>query len=61
MKYEVYEVPNDELDDTEEFIVDFTTRIEALDYAAEERGNAGCSIWVIMASDDGGYIRVIST
>ena len=60
MKYEVYEVPN-ELDGTEEFLKWFNGKTEAVAFAKERRELAGGCVWVILASDEEGYIRVVST
>ncbi len=60
MKYEVYEVPN-ELDGTEEFIREFVSKEDAMVFAKERRELAGGCVWVILASDEEGYIRVVST
>ncbi len=59
MKYEVYEVPN-ELDGTEEFLKWFVGKVEAVAFAKERRERAGGSIWVVLASDEEGYIKVVS-
>ncbi len=56
--YEIYIVPNDELDGTEEFVTSHLT----LDKASECRTNMSCEspLWIILASDEKGYIKVIS-
>lgn len=64
---EVYEVPNDELDGTEEFIETFENELaevlsEAIDLACRVRTLSGSSgIWVILVSDENGYEKVVST
>lgn len=62
MNYEIYEVPNDTLDDgTEEFIEEFTDELEALEFSRSYRTIASVSVWVVIASDENGYEKVIST
>lgn len=60
--FEVYEVPNDELDGTEEFIEKFENESEAIKFACHVRTLSGSSgVWVILASDENGYEKVVST
>lgn len=56
MMYEIYLVPNDELDGTEDCLDENEDKSEAI-----ERAMKSGSIWVIKASDEEGYIKVVAT
>lgn len=61
MTYEIYAVSNDELDGTEEYLDENEDKFRALEIAEELRSMKSGSIWVIEASDEKGYIKVVAT
>jgi len=62
--FEIYEVPNDELDGTEELLEEVNNdKTKALEIARDYR-NSTCiqnSVWLVQVSDENGYEKVIST
>lgn len=61
MTYEIYAVSNDELDGMEEYLDANKDKSRALEMARELRSVKSGSIWVIEASDEKGYIKVVAT
>lgn len=61
MTYEIYLVPNDELDGTEDYLDENEDKSEAIERAKELRAMKSGSVWVIKASDEEGYIKVVAT
>lgn len=59
--FEIYLVPNEELDGTEEYLDERKTRSEAIEKAEELRCEKSGEIWVVEANDDDGYVRVVAT
>lgn len=59
--FEIYEVPNDELDGTEELIEWLEDKTMALEFGRSHRTVANCSVWVVQANDNSGYQKVIAT
>ncbi len=57
--YEIYEVPNNELDNTEEFVEEFTERDLAFKYI-KDNVSGHRNLWVILAND-AGYYKVVAT
>lgn len=61
MMYEIYLVPNDELDGSEEYVDENEDKSRAIEMAKELRSTKSVSVWAIEANDEKGYIKVIAT
>ncbi len=58
--YEIYEVPNLELDGTEEYLDETETFLDAITLYDELSRNHS-NLWLIKCSDEKGYEKVIRT